>query len=154
MKAHFRIKSPDRKWNCRCIFPKWLNVHIERVFILFLLFRVFPVWALILGSISHFLMVINSSMNILFYCVFNKQFREEATKILLAECGKFSKKDSSQFNKRSAPKSQAPKNAKKTVVLKIEKDSNQVSWTKVVLVQIQATVYSWHILFGRFLFSR
>ena len=39
-------------------------------------------WSLILAAFSHLFMVVNSSMNILFYCVFNSQFRAEARKAL------------------------------------------------------------------------
>ena len=35
-----------------------------------------------MGTFSHFLMVINSSINILFYCIFNAQFRQEGRKAL------------------------------------------------------------------------
>ncbi len=47
----------------------------------------FPVWSLVLGAFSHLLMVANSSMNILFYCVFNAQFRVEAKKAFLEAFG-------------------------------------------------------------------
>ena len=57
------------------------KVHVRN-----LLRRPFPVWSLVLGAFSHFLMVFNSSINILFYCVFNSQFRVEAKKALLDLC--------------------------------------------------------------------
>ena len=43
-------------------------------------------WTLILGAFSHFLMVLNSSINILFYCIFNAQFRVEARKAAAELC--------------------------------------------------------------------
>lgn len=46
-------------------------------------FRTFPVWSRILNSFSHLLMVINSSMNILFYGLFNARFRQVARVVFL-----------------------------------------------------------------------
>ena len=44
-------------------------------FILYLL-RPFPPWTLMLDPFSHLLLVINSALNILFYGIFNKKFRD------------------------------------------------------------------------------
>ena len=38
--------------------------------------RSFPVWALMMGSISHLLLVFNSSINIVIYCSLNVTFRQ------------------------------------------------------------------------------
>jgi len=48
--------------------------------------RSFAVWAQILTSVSHLLLVTNSSINILVYSVFNTQFRASA-RALFRECG-------------------------------------------------------------------
>jgi hypothetical protein len=37
----------------------------------------FSLWSLVLISISHFLLVLNSSINILIYCLLSSKFREE-----------------------------------------------------------------------------
>lgn len=44
--------------------------------------RAFDVWAMIMTSVSHFLLVFSSSINILFYSVFNAQFRTTAKRLL------------------------------------------------------------------------
>ena len=43
-------------------------------------FRPFPPWTLMLDPFSHLLLVINSALNIIFYGIFNKKFREVAKK--------------------------------------------------------------------------
>ena len=42
----------------------------------------FSVWSLVLISISHFLLVVNSSTNILIYCLLSSKFREECALLL------------------------------------------------------------------------
>jgi len=44
----------------------------------------FPVWSRLLVSFSHLLLVVNSSLNIIFYGLFNKNFRQVAQKIFFA----------------------------------------------------------------------
>lgn len=44
--------------------------------------RGFAVWAQVLTSVNNFLLVFNSSINILIYVVFNTKFREAATELL------------------------------------------------------------------------
>ena len=46
----------------------------------------FPIWILILGFISPLLLVINSSVNLLIYCVFGTRFRQVLYSY--CECGK------------------------------------------------------------------
>ncbi|TRY67132.1 hypothetical protein TCAL_11133 [Tigriopus californicus] len=58
-------------------------------------FRSFPVWCRILTSFSHLFLVLNSSINILFYCMFNSQFRVEARKALNEMFEKCSRRDES-----------------------------------------------------------
>ena len=43
-------------------------------------FRPFPPWTLMLDPFSHLLLVINSALNIIFYGIFNKKFREVSRK--------------------------------------------------------------------------
>ena len=38
--------------------------------------RAFPLWPLVLGHVSHFLLVLNSSGNCLIYCLMSKKFRK------------------------------------------------------------------------------
>jgi hypothetical protein len=40
----------------------------------------FPLWALVVGYFSHFLLVINSSGNCLIYCMLSSKFRLQAVK--------------------------------------------------------------------------
>lgn len=49
-------------------------------------FRSFPAWSRITGSFSHFLMVVNSSVNIFLYCLFNAQFRKVARIVITDFC--------------------------------------------------------------------
>ena len=42
----------------------------------------FSVWSMVTISVSHFLLVLNSSTNILVYCLLSSKFREECNKIL------------------------------------------------------------------------
>ncbi len=48
--------------------------------------RAFAMWAQITTSISHFLLVLNSSINILVYVAFNNQFRRAARELLQQFC--------------------------------------------------------------------
>ena len=41
----------------------------------------FPLWSLITITVSHILLVINSSTNIFIYCILSSKFREEITKV-------------------------------------------------------------------------
>ena len=41
----------------------------------------FPLWSLVVMCVSHLLLVVNSSINILVYCVLSTKFREEACKV-------------------------------------------------------------------------
>ena len=52
--------------------------------------RPFSLWSMITISVSHFLLVINSSTNILVYCLMSSKFREECRSIfrtIVADCG-------------------------------------------------------------------
>ena len=55
------------------------------VYIFFLSFSAekqpFPLWSLVVMCVSHLLLVVNSSINILVYCVLSTKFREEACKV-------------------------------------------------------------------------
>ena len=76
-------QSLDSGWLDRIILQgcqplkKGLKINI------FFLFRSFPVWSRVLNSFSHLLLVMNSSMNIIFYGVFNQQFRVTAKKLFI-----------------------------------------------------------------------
>ena len=48
----------------------------------------FPLWSLITISLSHVLLVINSSTNIFIYCFLSSKFREECAKLYQSVCQK------------------------------------------------------------------
>lgn len=50
--------------------------------------RAFPLWSLIMISISHFLLVVNSSTNILIYCSMSSKFRDECKTVYKQLCAK------------------------------------------------------------------
>ena len=51
--------------------------------------RTFPVWSRILHTFAMLLMILNSSMNILFYGIFNAQFRKVARALITKENEEF-----------------------------------------------------------------
>ncbi len=42
----------------------------------------FSLWSLILINVSHFLLVLNSSTNILIYCLLSSKFREQCSMLV------------------------------------------------------------------------
>ena len=51
----------------------------------------FPLWALLFAQFSHILLVLNSSMNSVIYCMVSSKYREQALKyldIVKSSCGK------------------------------------------------------------------
>ena len=67
--------------------------------------RTFPVWSRILHTFAMLLMILNSSMNILFYGFFNAQFRKVARALI--------KKENEEFPRQ-------PKNHKRRETIELE----------------------------------
>ena len=59
--------------------------NLQCIFIRPFYYRTFPVWSRILHTFAMLLMILNSSMNILFYGIFNAQFRKVARTFIKRE---------------------------------------------------------------------
>ena len=64
-------------------YRKFLNYRLIQLFFMFQNCRTFPVWSRILHTFAMLLMILNSSMNILFYGIFNAQFRKVARALVI-----------------------------------------------------------------------
>ena len=53
-------------------------------------YHAFPLWSHLLTNCSHILLILNSSINILIYCVLSSRFREEVRKCLKKMAARFS----------------------------------------------------------------
>ena len=68
---------------------------------------VFPLWVWVLTSVSHLFLVINSSVNLLIYCLWNAQFRKVAKAIILNLC--FKNKRSQEYRESTKSLLRVPK---------------------------------------------
>ena len=100
----------------------------------------FPVWSRILSAFSHFFLVVNSSINILFYCVFNSQFRVEARKAISELCEKMQKPSSTTTTNMTTNMENLPGNrAKKPQTdQEVSLGQSKSQWRNIVLIKTVA----------------
>ncbi|XP_023338877.1 uncharacterized protein LOC111709446 [Eurytemora carolleeae] len=65
-----------------CHLPRLILNIVEEVVMLKCTYRTLPVWFNYLISLSHFLIILSSSLSFIVYCIFTAPFKEAATAVI------------------------------------------------------------------------